>query len=118
MLHFFSFGQLVRQWAQRQLPMQVLEARAASEKAQLLLSNVAERKRQKQTQRDGLVIVEGLYGDIKNKDRNDSSDMRSVEELDDDDGDLPPPHIDVTIPLQFLVDDSGELRVGLFLFLD
>ncbi|CAM6104551.1 unnamed protein product [Calypogeia fissa] len=97
---------------QRRLTVtKVLEARAASEKAQLLLSNVAERKRQKQIQRDGLVILEGLYGDIKDKDRNDASDLRSVDELDGEDGDLPPPHIDVTIPLQFLVDDSGELRL-------
>lgn len=95
---------------------QVLEARAESEKAQLLLSNVAERKRRKQAQRDGLVILEGLYGVIKKQDRNETSEIRPVEDLDDDDSDLPPPNIDVAVPLQFLVDDSGELRVGISLF--
>ncbi|BBN15877.1 DnaJ homolog subfamily C member 11 [Marchantia polymorpha subsp. ruderalis] len=93
---------------QRRLTVtKVLEARAASEKAQLLLSNVAERKRRKQVQKDGLVIVEALYGDIR---RRDGSDSYLGEDLEDD-SDLPPPNIDVTIPLQFLVDDSGELRL-------
>ncbi|KAG6551992.1 hypothetical protein Mapa_006298 [Marchantia paleacea] len=94
---------------QRRLTVtKVLEARAASEKAQLLLSNVAERKRRKQVQKDGLVIVEALYGDIR---RRDGSDSYLGEDLEYDDSDLPPPNIDVTVPLQFLVDDSGELRL-------
>lgn len=91
------------------LPLQVLEARSASEKAQLLLSNVAERKRRKQAQRDGLIILEGLYGDIKRRDASDQSD--AADDVDEDGSDLPPPNLDVTVPLQFLVDDSGELRV-------
>ncbi|KAL2613341.1 hypothetical protein R1flu_025033 [Riccia fluitans] len=94
---------------QRRLTVtKVLEARAASEKAQLLLRIVAERKRRKQAQNNGLVIIEAVYGDIK---RRQGPAWYLGEEVEDDDADLPPPNIDVTIPIQFLVDDSGELRL-------
>ncbi|KAL3679639.1 hypothetical protein R1sor_022595 [Riccia sorocarpa] len=95
---------------QRRLTVtKVLEARASSEKAQSLLRNVAERKRRKQAQNNGLVILEAVYGDIKRRQGSTSSLGEEVDDLDD--ADLPPPNIDVTIPIQFLVDDSGELRL-------
>lgn len=87
-----------------------MEARASSEKAQLLLKNVAERKKQKQAKRQGLVILSATYGDIKAYERG----LKRVDEdasNEDDDADLPPPYLDVTIPIQFLVDDFGQLRV-------
>ncbi|XP_024367053.1 chaperone protein dnaJ 13 [Physcomitrium patens] len=89
---------------------QVMEARASSEKAQLLLKNVAERKKQKQAKRQGLVILSATYGDIKAYERG----LKRVDEdasNEDDDADLPPPYLDVTIPIQFLVDDFGQLRL-------
>lgn len=89
---------------------QVMEARASSEKAQVLLKNVAERKRQKQAQREGLVILSAVYGDMKAHERgaNRADESASSE---DDDADLPPPYLDVGIPIQFLVDDFGQLRL-------
>jgi DnaJ family protein C protein 11 len=90
---------------------QVLDARASSAKAQLLLKNVAERKKQKQAQRQGLVILEASYGDIRAQEQGVDSINNSGLRPEDDDSDLPPPYLDVTIPLQFLVDDSGQLQV-------
>ncbi len=90
---------------------QVLDARASSAKAQLLLKNVAERKKQKQAQRQGLVILEASYGDIRAQEQGVDSINDSGLRQEDDDSDLPPPYLDVTIPLQFLVDDSGQLQV-------
>jgi DnaJ family protein C protein 11 len=89
----------------------VLDARASSTKAQLLLKNVAERKKQKQAQRQGLVILEASYGDIRAHEQGVDSINDSGLRPEDDDSDLPPPYLDVTIPLQFLVDDSGQLQV-------
>ncbi|CAK9883200.1 unnamed protein product [Sphagnum jensenii] len=90
---------------------QVLDARASSAKAQLLLKNVAERKKQKQAQRQGLVILEASYGDIRAHEQGVDSINDSGLRPEDDDSDLPPPYLDVTIPLQFLVDDSGQLQL-------
>lgn len=87
-----------------------MEARASAEKAQLLLKNVAERKKQKQAQRQGLVILSAVYGDIKAYERGASRADKSASS-EDDDADLPPPYLDVGIPIQFLVDDFGQLRV-------
>ncbi len=89
----------------------MLDARASSTKAQLLLKNVAERKKQKQAQRQGLVILEASYGDIRAQEQGVDSINDSGLRPEDDDSDLPPPYLDVTIPLQFLVDDSGQLQV-------
>ncbi len=91
---------------------QVLNARASSAKAQLLLKNVAEQKRQKQAQRQGLVSLEASYGDIRACQQGTTSSVNdSGVQPEDDDSDLPPPYLDVTIPLQFLVDDSSQLQV-------
>ena len=95
--------------------MQVVEARASAEKAQSLLKNVAERKKQKQALRQGLVILSAVYGDLKAYERGMDRTDRS-EGSEDDDADLPPPYLDVGIPIQFLVDDFGQLRVCCMLF--
>ncbi|KAM7525575.1 hypothetical protein LguiA_015477 [Lonicera macranthoides] len=82
---------------------QVRESRAAAGKAQQLLQNVANRKRSKQLETDGLVITEAVYGSpiaLKNKD--------NLEEQKDD---LASQIMDVTLPLNFLVNDSGQLKL-------
>lgn len=90
--------------------IQVIEARASSERSQVLLKNVAERKKQKQAQKQGLVILAAIYGDIKAYERGTNLVDKSAS-TEDDDADLPPPYLDVAIPVQFLVDDFGQLRV-------
>ncbi len=71
---------------------QVLDARASSAKAQLLLENVAEWKRQKQAQRQGLVILEASYGDIRACQQGATSSVNeNGVQPEDDDSDLPPP---------------------------
>ena len=79
------------------------EARAAAEKAQQLLQNVANRKRNRQSEIGGLVITKAIYGnqkELKKRDElmepNDESSLRII---------------DVTLPLNFLVNDSGQLKV-------
>jgi len=89
-------------------PMQVKEARAAAEKAQKLQQNVANRKRSKQLETGGLVITRALYGNQIVLSNLRSSSETSFESTSD--------VIDVTIPLNFLVNDSGQLKVC-FLFL-
>lgn len=81
---------------------QVLEARRASEKAQALLQHVAERKRRKQAKAGGLVITEALYGNLKPSPDVPANEGNGVQD------DLPPPNLDVTVPLQFLVDETGH----------
>ncbi|XP_058086825.1 chaperone protein dnaJ 13 [Magnolia sinica] len=82
---------------------QVQEARAAAEKAQQLLQNVANRKKNKQLDTEGLVITKALYGNRKAfKRRNESR------EVDDE---LASQVLDVTIPLNFLVNDSAQLKL-------
>ncbi|XP_023007776.1 chaperone protein dnaJ 13-like isoform X1 [Cucurbita maxima] len=82
---------------------QVREARAAAEKAQQLLQNVANRKRNRQSAIGGLVITKAIYGnqkELKKRDElmepNDESSLRII---------------DVTLPLNFLVNDSGQLKL-------
>ncbi|KAI4377911.1 hypothetical protein MLD38_015467 [Melastoma candidum] len=80
---------------------QVLEAKAAAKKAQKLLENVANRKRNKQLESGGLVITEAKYGNLKT--------VRVSEQQRD--SNLPSQVIDVTVPLNFLVNDSGQLML-------
>ncbi|PQQ13699.1 chaperone protein dnaJ 13 [Prunus yedoensis var. nudiflora] len=79
---------------------QVLEARAAADKAQKLLQNVANRKTNKQLEIGGLVITKALYGNLKALKKRDEP----VESNDS-------PVIDVKLPLNFLVSDSGQLQL-------
>ncbi|KAJ7952500.1 chaperone protein dnaJ 13 [Quillaja saponaria] len=86
-----------------QTSAQVREARAAAEKAQKLLQNVANRKRNRQLETGGLVITRALYGSHealtkidKSREINDESSLKVM---------------DVTIPLNFLVNDSGQLKL-------
>ncbi|KAF8019328.1 hypothetical protein BT93_G0108 [Corymbia citriodora subsp. variegata] len=81
---------------------QVQEAMAAAQRAQKLLENVANRKRNKQMEVGGLVITEAKYGNVKNVKRSDQS--GGVTELASQ-------VIDVTLPLNFLVTDSGQLKL-------
>ncbi|KAL5980035.1 hypothetical protein ACLOJK_039147 [Asimina triloba] len=82
---------------------QVQEARAAAEKAQQLLTNVANRKTNRQLERAGLVVTKALYGNSKAfKRRNEAIKA---------DGELASQVLDVTIPLNFLVNDSGQLKL-------
>ncbi|KAI4364852.1 hypothetical protein MLD38_020889 [Melastoma candidum] len=80
---------------------QVLEAKVASEKAQKLLENVANRKRNKQLEAGGLVITEAKYGNLKTVQVSDQQ----------TDSNLPSQVIDVTVPLNFLVNDLGQLKL-------
>lgn len=79
------------------------EARAAAEKAQQLLQNVANRKRERQIERNGLVITKAVYGNGKALNKRDESSTANNE--------WDSQVIDVTVPLNFLVSDSGQLKV-------
>ncbi|KAL6994588.1 Chaperone protein dnaJ 13 [Sarracenia purpurea var. burkii] len=81
----------------------VQEARAAAEKAQQLLQNVANRKRSRQQETGGLVITKALYGSQKALKRSDEA--RTAKD------DLALQVLDVTLPLNFLVNDSGQLKL-------
>ncbi|KAF3448336.1 hypothetical protein FNV43_RR09049 [Rhamnella rubrinervis] len=82
---------------------QVKEARAAAEKAQKLLQNVANRKKERQIERDGLVITRAVYGNGKALKKRDESAEANCE--------WDSQFIDVTVPLNFLVSDSGQLKL-------
>lgn len=84
---------------------QVREAKAAAMKAQQLLQNVANRKKIKQEQMGGLVVVQALYGSEKSL-----LNRHKSEEIGDG---VASQIIDVTVPLNFLVTDSGQLKVCL-----
>ncbi|XP_042007657.1 chaperone protein dnaJ 13-like [Salvia splendens] len=82
---------------------QVEEAINAATKAQQLLQNVANRKKIKQEEMGGLVVVQALYGSQKallNRHRSEET----------GDG-VPSQIIDITVPLNFLVTDSGKLKL-------
>lgn len=85
---------------------QVQEARAAAQKAQQLLQNVANRKRQKQLETNGLVVVKAVYGNHKALMSRHKSEETEVE--------VSSQIMDVTIPLNFLVNDSGQLKVSFY----
>ncbi|CAD5320468.1 unnamed protein product [Arabidopsis thaliana] len=80
---------------------QVGEARARAEKAQQLLQTVATRKKNRQVETDGLIVTKALYGDPKAIERRNEG---GVEGLDSG-------VIDVTVPMNFLVSDSGQLKL-------
>ncbi|CAI9772485.1 unnamed protein product [Fraxinus pennsylvanica] len=82
---------------------QVREARAAAEKAQQLLQNVANRKRNKQQEMGGLVVTKAVYGHRKAL----TSRNRPEEKVDEVASQI----IDVTLPLNFLIDESGQLKL-------
>ncbi|KAI9111064.1 hypothetical protein K1719_017939 [Acacia pycnantha] len=82
---------------------QVQEARATAEKAQQLQQTVANRKKNKQLEAGGLVITRALYGNHVILDKINSSSASSSESASE--------VIDVTIPLNFLVSDSGQLKL-------
>ncbi|KAH8514103.1 hypothetical protein H0E87_007093 [Populus deltoides] len=82
---------------------QVREARIAAEKAQQLLQTVANRKRSRQLETNGLVITKAVYGNskaLKKADKSREVNNESASEV-----------IDVTIPLNFLINDSGQLQL-------
>ncbi|KAL6175796.1 hypothetical protein ACLB2K_052435 [Fragaria x ananassa] len=81
----------------------VKEARAAADKAKLLLQNVANRKQRKQQEIGGLVITKALYGSVKALKKRDEP-IESVDELASQ-------FIDVALPLNFLVSDDGQLKL-------
>ncbi|KAH9619585.1 hypothetical protein KSS87_012589 [Heliosperma pusillum] len=82
---------------------QVREARIAAAKAQQLLEVVAGRKRNKQMEVGGLVITKAFYGSEKAVNKQADSEESS--------DDLASQVIDVTIPLNFLVNDLGQLKL-------
>ncbi|KAF4353086.1 hypothetical protein F8388_016931 [Cannabis sativa] len=82
----------------------VKESRAAAEKAQQLLQNVANRKKARQLERDGLVITKALYGSSKA--------LKKINEpAEGNEDESASQIIDVTLPLNFLVNDSGQLKL-------
>ena len=86
--------------------VQVREARATAEKAQQLLQIVANRKRSRHLETNELVITKAVYGSSKALKKADESREENKESASD--------IIDVTIPLNFLINDSGQLKVHFF----
>lgn len=82
---------------------QVKEARIAAEKAQQLLQNVANRKRNKALETGGLIITKAYYGSRKA--------VKKLEEEENLSDDLSLQVFDVTTPLNFLVIDSSQLKL-------
>ncbi|CAH9102570.1 unnamed protein product [Cuscuta epithymum] len=81
----------------------VREARAAAVKAQQLLENVTNRKRKRQEETGGLVVTKAMYGSREAlKDRTEKSAESDEVSL---------KIFDVTLPLNFLVNDSGQLKL-------
>uniref|UniRef100_A0A6M2EH59 J domain-containing protein n=1 Tax=Populus davidiana TaxID=266767 RepID=A0A6M2EH59_9ROSI len=82
---------------------QVQEARAAAEKAQQLLKIVANRKISRHLETNELVITKAVYGSskaLKKADESREVNQESASEV-----------FDVTIPLNFLINDSGQLKL-------
>ncbi|XVF10831.1 hypothetical protein REPUB_Repub07fG0217200 [Reevesia pubescens] len=82
---------------------QVREAREKAAKAQQLLEIVANRKRNKQQETGGLVITKAIYGNRKA--------LKKVDELRETNDELASQMLDVTLPLNFLINDSGQLKL-------
>ncbi|KAI4315263.1 hypothetical protein L6164_028093 [Bauhinia variegata] len=85
------------------ISVQVQEAKAAAEKAQQLQQNVANRKKNRQLETGGLVITRALYGSHEVLDKINASRETNHESASK--------VLDVTIPLNFLVSDSGQLKL-------
>ncbi|BAT11588.1 chaperone protein dnaJ 13 [Oryza sativa Japonica Group] len=85
------------------LSSQLTEARRAAKKAQKLLEPVSNRKKNRQLEDDGLVITKALYGNRKKVKESSESN-----ELNDD---VASQVLDVTIPLNFLVSEAGQLKL-------
>ncbi|VAH05078.1 unnamed protein product [Triticum turgidum subsp. durum] len=85
------------------LSTQLTEARQAAKKSQRLLEPVSNRKRNKQQESDGLVITEALYGNHKKV-----KESSQFSEIDDN---VASQVLDVTIPLNFLVTEAGQLKL-------
>ncbi|XP_047093491.1 chaperone protein dnaJ 13 [Lolium rigidum] len=85
------------------LSTQLTEARQAAKKAQRLLEPVSNRKKNKQLENDGLVITKALYGDRKK--------IKESSELSEIDDNIASQVLDVTIPLNFLVTEAGQLKL-------
>ncbi|CAN0842241.1 Chaperone protein dnaJ 13 [Linum grandiflorum] len=83
--------------------VKVKEARKAAEKSQKLLRVVAERKKTKQIESNGLVIDRAVYGSREAVSRQDDGPMPN--------GETSSEVIDVTVPLSFLVNDAGKLKL-------
>ncbi|KAG8092207.1 hypothetical protein GUJ93_ZPchr0012g20140 [Zizania palustris] len=85
------------------LSAQLTEARHAAQKAQKLLEPVSNRKKNRQLEDDGLVITKALYGNRKRiKERGESNELHD---------DVASQVLDVTIPLNFLITDAGQLKL-------
>ncbi|XP_037409034.1 chaperone protein dnaJ 13-like [Triticum dicoccoides] len=85
------------------LSTQLTEARQAAKKSQRLLEPVSNRKRNKQQESDGLVITKALYGNHKKV-----KESSQFSEIDDN---VASQVLDVTIPLNFLVTEAGQLKL-------
>ncbi|XP_047332343.1 chaperone protein dnaJ 13 [Impatiens glandulifera] len=84
---------------------EVKEARSAAEKAQQLLKTVANRKKNRQVEINGLVILKAVYGNKK------ALNKRQTMEQQANDNAVDSQVIDVTLPLNFLVNDTGKLKL-------
>ena len=85
------------------LSTQLTEARQAAKKSQRLLEPVSNRKRNKQQESDGLVITKALYGNHKK--------VKESSQLSEIDDNVASQVLDVTIPLNFLVTEAGQLKL-------
>uniref|UniRef100_A0A0D9XLC0 J domain-containing protein n=1 Tax=Leersia perrieri TaxID=77586 RepID=A0A0D9XLC0_9ORYZ len=85
------------------LSAQLTEARHAAKKAQKLLEPVSNRKKNRQLEDDGLVIIKALYGNRKK--------IKESSELNELNDDVASQILDVTIPLNFLVSEAGQLKL-------
>uniref|UniRef100_M8CQQ4 Chaperone protein dnaJ 13 n=1 Tax=Aegilops tauschii TaxID=37682 RepID=M8CQQ4_AEGTA len=85
------------------LSTQLTEARQAAKKSQRLLEPVSNRKKNKQQESDGLVITKALYGNHKK--------VKESSQLSEIDDNVASQVLDVTIPLNFLVTEAGQLKL-------
>ncbi|KAL0904243.1 hypothetical protein M5K25_026326 [Dendrobium thyrsiflorum] len=84
--------------------IQVQEARKVAKKAQKILETVSNRKKNKQLENGGLVISKAVYGNLQEMER-------SGEHREDQNDEVASQVLDVTLPLNFLVNDSGQLKL-------
>nr|CAB3499190.1 unnamed protein product [Digitaria exilis] len=85
------------------LSTQLTEARKAAKKAQKLLEPVSNRKKNRQLENNGLVITKAMYGNRKI--------IKESAEFDEINDDVDSQVFDVTIPLNFLVTEAGQLKL-------